>query len=216
MKVALIGATGFVGSHILNELLNRNIEVTAIARDVDSIKDKPNVIAVQMDINEQNRVASAIKGSDAVISAYNAGWTNPNLYDDFTEGSRHILEAVKEADIKRFLVVGGAGSLLDKDDQRIVDGADFPKEFKPGALAAADFYEVIQREDELDWTFFSPSIEMNPSTSGTRTGKYRTGTDHPVFDHEGRSRISVEDLAVAVVDEIENNKFVQKRFTAGY
>ena len=216
MKVALIGATGFVGSHILNELLNRNIEVTAIARDVDSIKDKPNVIAVQMDINEPNRVASAIKGSDAVISAYNAGWTNPNLYDDFTEGSRHILEAVKEADIKRFLVVGGAGSLLDKDDQRIVDGADFPKEFKPGALAAADFYEVIQREDELDWTFFSPSIEMNPSTSGTRTGKYRTGTDHQVFDHEGRSRISVEDLAVAVVDEIENNKFVQKRFTAGY
>lgn len=216
MKVALIGATGFVGSHILNELLNRNIEVTAIARDVDSIKDKPNVIAVQMDINEPNRVASAIKGSDAVISAYNAGWTNPNLYDDFTEGSRHILEAVKEADIKRFLVVGGAGSLLDKDDQRIVDGADFPKEFKPGALAAADFYEVIQREDELDWTFFSPSIEMNPSTSGTRTGKYRTGTDHPVFDHEGHSRISVEDLAVAVVDEIENNKFVQKRFTAGY
>jgi len=216
MKVALIGATGFVGSHILEELIHRNIDVTAIARKVDSLKNKPHVIAVQMNVNETSHLSSAIKGNDVVISAYNAGWTNPNLYNDFLEGSKHILQAVKEAGIKRFVVVGGAGSLLDSEDKRIVDGPNFPKDFKPGALAAADFYEIIQREDDLDWTFFSPSIEMNPSTSGKRTGKYRTGTDYPVFDHEGHSRISVEDLAVAVIDEIENNNFVQKRFTAGY
>lgn len=216
MKVALIGATGFVGSHILEELIHRNFEVTAIARNVETIKDEPHVIAVQLDVNEENRLASALKGNDVVISAYNSGWKNPKIYDDFLIGSRNILKAVEEAGIKRIIVIGGAGSLLDDNEKRIVDGPNFPKEFKPGALAAAEFYEILQREDELDWTFFSPAIEMNPSTSGKRTGKYRLGTDHPVFDHEGHSKISVEDLAVAIVDEIENQNYIQRRFTAGY
>ena len=216
MKVALIGATGFVGSHILEELIHRNIEVTAIARDVESLKNKPHVLAVQMDVMHDTSLGSALKGNDVVISAFNAGWTNPEIYDDYLEGSRHILKELKETGIKRFIVIGGAGSLLDENDERLVDDPKFPKEIKPGALAAADFYEVIQREDELDWTFISPAIEMNPSKKGKRTGKYRTGTDHPVFDHDGHSNISVEDLAVAVVDEVENNNFIKKRFTAGY
>lgn len=216
MKVALIGATGFVGSHILEELVHRNMEVTAIARDVESLKNKPHVLAVQMDVMHDNSLGSALNGNDVVISAFNAGWTNPEIYDDYLEGSRHILKELKETGIKRFIVIGGAGSLLDENDNRLVDAPNFPKEIKPGALAAADFYEVIQREDELDWTFISPAIEMNPSKKGKRTGKYRTGTDHPVFDHDGHSNISVEDLAVAVVDEVENNKFIKKRFTAGY
>lgn len=216
MKVALIGATGFVGSHILEELVHRNMEVTAIARDVENLKNKPHVLAVQMDVMHDNSLGSALNGNDVVISAFNAGWTNPEIYDDYLEGSRHILKELKETGIKRFIVIGGAGSLLDENDNRLVDAPNFPKEIKPGALAAADFYEVIQREDELDWTFISPAIEMNPSKKGKRTGKYRTGTDHPVFDHDGHSNISVEDLAVAVVDEVENNKFIKKRFTAGY
>ncbi len=216
MKVALIGATGFVGSHILEELLLRNYEVTAIARHVDKIKDKPNVVAIQLDINEEGRLASVLKGNEIVISAYNAGWTNPNVYDDYLQGSRHILQAVKDAGIKRFLVIGGAGSLLNTDGIRLVDEKNFPKKIKAGALAAADFYEVVLREDDLDWTFFSPAIQMNPESSGIRTGKYRTGTDHAVQDHEGNSKISAEDLAVAIVDEIDNKNFIQKRFTAGY
>ncbi|WP_185217889.1 NAD(P)-dependent oxidoreductase [Sphingobacterium mizutaii] len=216
MKVALIGATGFVGSHILEELVHRNMEVTAIARDVESLKNKPHVLAVQMDVMHDNSLGSALNGNDVVISAFNAGWTNPEIYDDYLEGSRHILKELKETGIKRFIVIGGAGSLLDENDNRLVDDPNFPKEIKPGALAAADFYEVIQREEELDWTFISPAIEMNPSKKGKRTGKYRTGTDHPVFDHDGHFNISVEDLAVAVVDEVENNKFIKKRFTAGY
>ncbi|WP_185211936.1 NAD(P)-dependent oxidoreductase [Sphingobacterium mizutaii] len=216
MKVALIGATGFVGSHILEELVHRNMEVTAIARDVENLKNKPHVLAVQMDVMHDTSLGSALNGNDVVISAFNAGWTNPEIYDDYLEGSRHILKELKETGIKRFIVIGGAGSLLDENDNRLVDAPNFPKEIKPGALAAADFYEVIQREEELDWTFISPAIEMNPSKKGKRTGKYRTGTDHPVFDHDGHSNISVEDLAVAVVDEVENNKFIKKRFTAGY
>jgi len=216
MKVALIGATGFVGSHILEELVHRNMEVTAIARDVENLKNKPHVLAVQMDVMHDTSLGSALNGNDVVISAFNAGWTNPEIYDDYLEGSRHILKELKETGIKRFIVIGGAGSPLDENDNRLVDDPNFPKEIKPGALAAADFYEVIQREEELDWTFISPAIEMNPSKKGKRTGKYRTGTDHPVFDHDGHSNISVEDLAVAVVDEVENNKFIKKRFTAGY
>lgn len=216
MKVALIGATGYVGSHILEELIHRNYEVTAIARHVDDIKDKQNVIAVQMDVMHDTSLGSALNGNDVVISAFNAGWTNPEIYDDYLAGSRHILKELKETGIKRFIVIGGAGSLLDENDNRLVDDPNFPKEIKPGALAAADFYEIIQREDELDWTFLSPAIEMNPSAKGSRTGKYRTGTDHPVFDHDGHSMISVEDLAVAIVDEIENKNFIKKRFTVGY
>ncbi|MGM1429973.1 NAD(P)-dependent oxidoreductase [Sphingobacterium lactis] len=216
MKVALIGATGFVGSHILEELIHRNIEVTAIARDVESLKDKAGVIAIQLNVNEADQLSSILKGNDAVISAFNAGWDNPNLYDDFLSGYRHILTEVEESGVKRLIVIGGAGSLLTDEGTRIVDGKDFPKAFKPGALAAADFYEVLQRENELDWTFFSPAIEMNKDTKGKRTGKYRTGMDHPVVDHEGHSRLSVQDLAVAIVDELENNKFIKQRFTAGY
>ena len=215
-KVALIGATGFVGSHILDELLQRGYEVTAIARDVSSLKNKPHVLAVQMDVQESTALGSALNGNEAIISAYNAGWTNPNIYEDYMKGSRHILKEIKESGVNRVIVVGGAGSLLTAEDTRIVDGKDFPKEIKPGALAAADFYELISREGDLDWTFFSPALEMNPKSGGSRTGSYRTGTDYPIFDPEGHSRISVQDAAVAIVDELENKKFIKRRFTAGY
>lgn len=215
MKVALVGATGFVGQAILKELTDRNHEVTAIARDVTKLTDLPHVIAIQADVNDVNALSSAVKGNEAVVSAFNAGWTNPNLYDDFTKGSRAILEAVKESGIKRYIVIGGAGSLY-IDGKQLIEDENFPKAIKPGALAATEYLEVIKREDELDWTFFSPSIEMSPETSGKRTGKYRTALENPVFNEEGRSVISVEDLAVAIVDELENKHFVKQRFTAGY
>ena len=216
MKVVLIGATGFVGSHILEELISRNYEVTAIARDVSKIKDKKSVIAIQLDVNNKALLESALKGNEVVISAFNAGWANPEIYDDFIKGARNIIEAVKEAHIPRFIVIGGAGSLLLEDNKLLIDSPDFPKEIKPGAMAATDLLEIIKRENDLDWTFFSPAIEMNPTSSRKRTGKYRTNTDHPVFNENGRSQLSVEDLAVAIVDEIENKKFIKKRFTAGY
>ena len=131
-------------------------------------------------------------------------------------GGRNILEAVKDAGIKRLIVVGGAGSLKVENDERLVDTTGFPGEIKPGALAAADYLDLVEREDKLDWTFFSPAIEMNPGNPGKRTGSYRTAIGHPVFDHEGKSTISVEDVAVAIVDELENNQFIKKHFSAGY
>ncbi|WP_411972198.1 NAD(P)-dependent oxidoreductase [Sphingobacterium sp. Lzh-3] len=215
MKVAVIGSTGYVGSHLVKELVDRNYDVVAIARHIENIPSSEKVTKLQVDINDNNQLVSALKGVDVVVSAFNAGWTNPNLYEDFTKGALAIQQAVKDAGINRFIVIGGAGSLL-VDGNRLVDSPDFPKEIKPGALAAADYLNTIRKEDQLTWTMFSPAIEMNSHAGGTRTGKYRTGLDAPVFDQEGRSRLSVEDLAVAIADEIENKQFLNKRFTAAY
>lgn len=216
MKVALIGATGFVGSHLLQELVNRGFEVTAIARSVDKIPVKDgNPKTIVADVTDVKALAATLKGVDVVLSAFNAGWTNPNIYNDFMKGSEAIQQAVKEAGVKRYIVIGGAGSLYINGKQ-IVDGEDFPVEIKPGATAARDYLDVLKKEKELDWTMFSPAINMHQGIKTGRTGKYRLGTDEPVFDKDGESVLSVEDLAVAVVDEIENHKHSHQRFTAGY
>lgn len=215
MKVAVIGSTGYVGAHLVKELVDRNYDVVALARHTESIPSNDNITKIAVDINNHGQLVSALTGADVVISAFNAGWTNPNLYEDFTKGALAIQQAVKEAGVKRFIVVGGAGSLL-IDGNRLVDSPEFPQEIKPGALAAADYLDIIRKEDQLDWTMISPAIEMNPHAGGARTGKYRTGLDSPVFDQEGRSRLSVEDLAVAIVDEIANKQFINRRFTAAY
>lgn len=213
MKVALIGATGFVGSHLLAELVNRGYEVTALARSVEKIpvKDgKPKTAAI--DVTDTKALVQAIKGNDVVLSAYNAGWSNSNIYNDFMKGSKAIEEAVKEAGIKRYIVIGGAGSLY-IDGKQIVDSPDFPAQFRDGAKAARDYLTALLSEKDLDWTFVSPALDMFP---GERTGKYRLETEHPVFDEKGDSVISVQDLAVAVIDELENHKFSRQRFTIGY
>ncbi|OOG17092.1 histidine kinase [Sphingobacterium sp. CZ-UAM] len=215
MKVAVIGSTGYVGTHLVKELVDRNYEAIAIARHTESIPSNDNITKVEADINNHEQLVNALTGADVVISAFNAGWTNPNLYADFTKGALAIQQAVKDAGVKRFIVVGGAGSLL-IDGNRLVDSPEFPQEIKPGALAAADYLDTIRKENQLDWTMISPAIEMNSHAGGTRTGQYRTGLDNPVFDQEGRSRLSVEDLAVAIVDEIANKQFINKRFTAAY
>ncbi|RKO70049.1 NAD-dependent epimerase/dehydratase family protein [Sphingobacterium puteale] len=215
MKVAVIGSTGYVGTHLVKELVDRNYEVVALARHTENIRSNDSITKLAVDINNHDQLVSALTGTDVVVSAFNAGWTNPNLYEDFTKGALAIQEAVKDAGVKRFIVVGGAGSLL-IEGNRLVDSHEFPKEIKPGALAAADYLDTIRKEDQLEWTMISPAIEMNPQAGGVRTGKYRTGLDAPVFDHEGRSRLSVEDLAVAIVDEIANKQFINKRFTAAY
>lgn len=214
-KVAVIGATGFVGTQIVNELANRGYKVEAIVRDASKVQQNENVSAKSVDVKNVDELAEALKGNDAVISAFNAGWTNPNLYDDFLNGSVSIENAVEKSGVKRFITVGGAGSLF-IDGNQLVDGPDFPAEIKPGATAARDYLNKIKENKTLDWTFFSPAIEMHQGTAGVRTGKYRTGLENPVFNEEGRSVLSVEDVAVALVDELEQNNHIRERFTAGY
>lgn len=216
MKVSLIGASGFVGSNILEELLNRGHEVTGIVRDAAKVKQSNAQLAVkEVDVLNTEALTAAIEGTDAVISAYNAGWTNPNLYHDFVAGSEAIQKAVKASDVNRLIVIGGAGS-LEIEGNQLVDGPDFPAEYKAGATAARDYLNTIKKEEELDWTFFSPAIEMHPGITAGRTGQYRLGENSPVFNEEGRSILSVQDLAVVIADELENNKHPKQRFTAAY
>lgn len=214
-KVAVIGATGFVGTQVVNELSNRGYEVSAIARDSSKVETKANVNPVDADVNNVEELAKVLEGNDAVINTFNAGWTNPNLYDDFLNGSRNIEQAVEKSGVKRFITVGGAGSLY-IDGNQLVDGPDFPADIKPGATAARDYLSEIKKNETLDWTFFSPAIEMHQGTAGVRKGTYRTALENPIFDADGRSILSVEDVAVALVDELEQNNFVKQRFTAAY
>lgn len=213
MKIAIIGATGFVGSAILNELATRNHEITAIAR---TPKETPNVNWVAADIFNTAALADALKGNDLVISAYNSGWTNPNIYDDFIAGSKAIQEAVKKSGVKRFITIGGAGSLFVAPNLQAVDTPDFPKEYHAGATAARDYLNLIKEEKELDWAFFSPAFEMHQGITTGRTGSYRLGLENPVFNDEQRSILSVQDLAVVIADEAETPKHHQVRFTAAY
>jgi putative NADH-flavin reductase len=214
MKIAIIGATGFVGSAVLNEALQRGHQVTAIARNTDKIATgNKNLTAIAADIDDSAGLAKILAGHDAVVSAYNAGWTNPNLYNDFIKGSEAIQQAVKLSGVKRLLVVGGAGSLEVAPGVQLVDTPEFPEQWKSGSTAARDYLNTLKKETELDWTFISPAMQLHP---GKRTGVFRLGTDQPVLDSEGKSDISVEDLAVAIIDELENNRHIKKRFTLGY
>ena len=215
-KIAVIGATGFVGSQVVKELASRGYQVNALARNVDKVELSDNVTAISVDVNDVEKLSEVLSGADAVISAYNAGWSNPNIYNDFMTGAKTIEKAVENSGVKRFIVVGGAGSLQADERTQIVDTADFPEVIKPGALAARDYLNEIKKNTTLDWSFFSPAPEMHQGTSGERKGTYRLGTDYPVADENGRSILSVEDVAVVLVDELENNQYIQKRFTAAY
>ncbi|WP_208094475.1 NAD(P)-dependent oxidoreductase [Mucilaginibacter agri] len=212
MKIALIGATGYVGANVLKEALKHGHTVVAIARNTDKVEDNDGVTKVAIDIADETKLVEALAGSDIVVSAFNAGWTNPDLYNDFIKGSETIQTAAKQAGVSRLLVVGGAGSLF-IDGKQLVDSPQFPAEWKTGATAARDYLTELRKEEELDWTFLSPAIDLHP---GERTGQYRIGTESPVFDDAGKCSISVEDLAVAIVDEAENKQFAKKRFTVGY
>lgn len=216
MKVSLIGASGFVGTNILEELLTRGHQVTGIVRDAAKLKQAAEGLTVkEVDVLNTEALTDAINGSDVVISAYNAGWTNPNLYQDFIAGSEAIQKAVKTSDVNRLIVIGGAGS-LEIDGKQLVDGPDFPADYKAGATAARDYLNTIKQEQDLEWTFFSPAIEMHPGITSGRTGQYRLGANTPVFNEEGRSILSVQDLAVVIADEAESNKHPKQRFTAAY
>lgn len=215
MKIAIIGATGFVGSAILNELATRNHELTAIARNPKMDEDS-NVKWQKADIKNIENLATILANHDVVINAFSAGWENPNLYQDFLQGSKDIQEAVKKSGVKRFITIGGGGSLYVAPGLQAVDTPGFPKEYYNGATAARDYLNVIKEEKDLDWAFFSPALEMHPGITTGRTGKYRLGLESPVFDKNQRSILSVEDLAIVIADEVATPKHHQVRFTAAY
>jgi uncharacterized protein len=217
MKLAVIKAPGFVGSQLLKEALRRDYMVTAFVRNPENITlQHTNLIVKKVNVLNENELSSFLVGHDIVISAFNPGWKNPNIYNEFITGSKSIQNATKKAGINRLLVVGGAGTLEIKPGVQLVDTPEFPTEIKQGAIGARDYFNILRKEDDLDWTILIPAISMTKETSGIRTGKYRIGNNQPVFDQEGESKISVEDLAVALLDEVEKNQFIKQSFTVAY
>lgn len=214
-NVTLIGASGFVGTAILNELLARGHRVTAVVRNPGKIGiESPSLTVVQADVTDTSALVAACKGRDAVISAYNPGWTNPNIYEETLRNYPLILEAVRQSGVRRLLCVGGAGTLFCAPGLRVVDSGVIPDAIMGGVRSLGEFYlNTLMNEKEIDWIFFSPAGTLEP---GKRTGKFRLGKDDLIVDENGNSHISVEDYAVAMVDELENPKHHYERFTIGY
>ncbi|HTX23479.1 MAG TPA: NAD(P)-dependent oxidoreductase [Steroidobacteraceae bacterium] len=203
MKIALIGATGNVGSKILTEALARGHQVTGIARHIEKLAGRTGLTAKQVDLADEKSLAAAVRGHDAIVVSVRY------QHNDVL----HAFAAAKAAGVKRVLLIGGAASLEIAPGVRLVDTPNFPPEIKVEALPAAEALKRIREEKTLEWTFLSPSIMLVP---GERTGKFRLGTDQVLKDEKGDSRISQEDLAVALLEEIEKPRHIRKRFTVGY
>ena len=214
-NVVLIRASGFVGTAILNELLNRGHKVTAIVRDPTKVTaSNPNLKVVQADVTDTDVLIEASKGKDAVISAYNPGWKNPNIYEETLKNYPLIVDSVKKAGVERLLIVGGAGTLFYAPGKMVMDADDIPAKLLPGIKSLGEFYlNTLRKENDIDWIFLSPAANMTP---GERTGKFRIGKDDLVVGVNGDSNISVEDYAVAMVDELEQKHHHKERFTIGY
>lgn len=203
MKIALIGATGMAGSRILEELVSRGHYVKAIARHTHKVPETKFVLAEDIDLNDHDALVNALKGQDAVISAVRFQGLDVN----------GLINAVRDSKVKRYLVVGGAGSLtVPNQNIRVLDTEDFPEAYKPEAEAGANFLEQLKQVDDIDWTFISPAAEFGP---GKRTGEFRLGKDELIVNKEG-SKISAEDFAIALSDELEKNNHIQQRFSVGY
>lgn len=202
MKIALIGASGNAGSRILAELSRRGHQVTAIARDTAKIATAPNVSPVAADIEETTTLSQVLEGHDAVVSSVHFSASDPDK----------LISAVEASGVRRYLVVGGAGSLEVAPGKMLIDTPGFPDQYRAESLAGVAFLDKLRANRLLDWTYLSPSALF---TAGERTGKFRLGQDTLLSNDQGSS-ISFEDYAIALVDELEQPRHVRRRFTVGY
>jgi uncharacterized protein len=208
MNVVLYGATGKSGIRILTELLSRGHTVTAVARDPVGLP--ANVKTVKDDLSDVNKIASIITGADAVISAYAPP---PDDTDQLLGVTERQIEAVRKAGKNiRLIVVGGAGSLEVAPGVTILQSGKLPAEWIPIAASHEKALRLLEKSD-INWTYFSPAAFFEP---GQRTGKFRLGTNQLIADAQGNSRISMEDYAIALVNELENPAHQRARFTIGY
>jgi putative NADH-flavin reductase len=203
MKIALIGATGNAGSRILTEALARGHQVTGIVRHPEKLPVQPNLTPVKGDVLDGAGLARLLAGHDVVISAVHFTASDPKT----------LIAAVKQSGVKRYLVVGGAGSLEVAPGKDLVDQPDFPAAYHAEASTGRDFLKLLRREQDLDWTLLSPAALFAP---GTRTGKFRLGRDQLLVDATGKSWVSMEDYAIALLDEVEKPRHNRQRFTVGY
>ncbi|NJI72868.1 NAD(P)-dependent oxidoreductase [Sphingobacterium kitahiroshimense] len=209
MKVAIIGASGFIGSAILNEALSRGHDITAIVRNPEKVTvSEPRLNIKKGDVIKEEELISLLKGNEAVISAYSA-----NDSSTYVKAITAIINATKKAGITRLLAVSGAGSLEVKPGVQLLDTPEFPAEWKGGATATRDAFDVIKQVTDLDWSVLSPAMVIEP---GPRTGVFRLGKDQVLFNDKGESKISTADFAVALLDELERPAHIKQRFTLAY
>ena len=214
-NVLLIGATGFVGSAVLNELVSRGHKVTAVVRNMEKVAKGELLDAVKEDVANVDAIAKLAEGKDAIISAYNPGWTNPDIATLIAENYPKILSAAKKSGVERLLIVGGAGTLFCAPGLRVVDSGAIPEEIMGGVRPLGDFYlNTLMNENGIDWVFFSPAGVFDQQ--GKKTGNYRLGKDDLIVDAKGNSHISVQDYADAMVNELEKPAHHKERFTIGY
>ncbi|MGT2508079.1 NAD(P)-dependent oxidoreductase [Cupriavidus basilensis] len=200
MKIAIIGATGRVGTRLIDEALRRGHTVTAIARQAEKLPARQGLATRDADVADTQALASALAGHDVAISTVRFLQTS----------AAQIVGATKAAAVPRLLVVGGAGSLYVAPGVQLVDTPQFPEAYKAEALAGRDFLNALRAETTLDWTFLSPAALFEP---GTRTGAYRVGEETLLSDASGKGWISMEDYAIAMIDEVEKPAHSRQRYT---
>lgn len=212
MKIALIGATGFIGHGLLEEALARGHAVTALVSRPEKLTPQAGLKVVGTDALDQQKLAAQLAGHEAVVSAF-SGHAQQDVREYYGRGVDAIIGATKQAGVARLLMVGGAGSLEVAPGVQAVDTPEFPEQWKGSALGARDTLHKLREEQGLDWTMLSPAAMIAP---GQRTGKFRLGGDQLLADAEGQSRISVQDYAVAMIDELEQPAHSRKRFSVAY
>jgi hypothetical protein len=209
MKVALCGASGRAGSRILNELLSRGHDVLAIVRQAGSLDPRQGIAIAVDDLSDSGRTAETIRGTDALISAYAPPADD---VEELVRVTKRLAEATVRSGVDRFLMVGGAGTLEVAPGLTLLDSGKLPPEWLPIASAHARALEIL-RHSRINWTSLCPAAYFDP---GERTGHYRLGTDNLLVDPHGESRISMEDFAIAMVDELEKSRYARTRLSVGY
>ncbi|HEY0062288.1 MAG TPA: NAD(P)-dependent oxidoreductase [Telluria sp.] len=212
MNIVIIGASGFIGSALRNEALARGHAVTALVTRPEKLAPQAHLTALATDVMDVQKLSAQLSGFDAVISAF-SGHAQADILDYYVTGIGRIVAAAKEARVPRLLVVGGAGSLEVAPGQLLIDAPDFPPQYKASAHGAQQALELLRKESSLNWTMLSPAAVIAP---GQRSGVFRTALDRLLTREDGSSSISVEDYALAMIDELEEPVHPRKRFTVGY
>ena len=212
MKIAIVGASGYVGRAILDEALARGHEVTAIVRDAAKLAHAERLKSLALDVTDIVRAQEAFAHHDAIISAF-SGHSHQDVMARYVTGIRAIIEATRRAQVSRLLVVGGAGSLQVKPGLELLDTPDFPEQWRATAEGARKALRILLTEQELSWTMLSPSAHLEP---GAKRGKYRIGLNDLLVDENGASHIGLGDFADAMLNELEQPQHIRQRFTVGY
>jgi hypothetical protein len=213
-KIVVFGASGRIGSRVVREALNRGHQVTAVVREPATLADRPGDFRVITGgVFDPATVTEAVAGQDVVVLAVGGAGASGDT-DMYVRAGHALVDAVRGlGDPPRIIVVGGAGTLEAAPGVRLLDSDGFPDAYRPEAEAGARSLDFFRTVTDVPWTYLSPAAEIAP---GERTGRYRTGADQPVVADGGESHISMEDYAVALVDEIEDPKYAGRRFTVGY